>query len=258
MELVACEAYFGFRPTFMTEKLEELHQIKISRETTRQIMIESGVWMAKNKKSPVIHQQRERRHCCGELVQIDGSPHAWFEDRGEPCTLLVYIDDATGRTYGKFAEAETTAAYMIATREYIKKYGRPLAFYSDKYSVFRINIPGSTRKESLTQFGRALKELEIKLIYANSPQAKGRVERANQTLQDRLVKELRLRNISTIEEGNRYLEEFFCKHNEKFMMNPKKEIDLHQAALPDDALDKILCMKEYRKALSLWKFSTET
>ena len=181
-ELVTFETYAGFRPTFMCEKLKELHGIIISRETTRQIMIQMGVWEVNKKKCPVIHQQHKRRTRSGELVQIDGSPHAWFERRGEPCVLIVFIDDATGQTYGKFFESETTEAYMKTTHEYIIKYGRPLAFYSDKYGVFRINKSSCLKRELTTQFGIACKELDIELICANSLQAKGIYERFHQTI----------------------------------------------------------------------------
>lgn len=247
MELITCELYSGFGPTFMTEKLAKYHQIKISRETIRQLMIEAGVWIPKNKKRPVIHQQRQRRARYGELLQIDGSPHAWFEERGESCALLVFIDDATGQTYGKFFESETTAAYMITIREYIQKYGKPQALYSDRHGIFRINKPGSIKKESLTQFGRALKELEIELLWANSPQAKGRVERANKTLQDRLVKEMRLAGIRDIERANEFLEGgFWESYNQKFAINPRIEGDVHRKCKNWD-LENILCEKYYRK-----------
>lgn len=247
LELVTCEMYDGFGPTFMCEKLEQLHGIKICPETTRQLMVESGVWVANQKKRPVIHQQRKRRARWGELVQIDGSPHAWFEDRGDPCVLIVFIDDATGLTYGKFCKSETTENYMIVTREYLMKYGRPLALYSDKHGIFRVNIPGSTKKESITQFGRVLKELDIELICANSPQAKGRVERANSTLQDRLVKELRLARVSTIEEGNEFLESYWKIHNSKFSVSPENKHDAHRKVLLEHDLSKIFSIKQYRK-----------
>lgn len=247
LEIVTCDIYAGFGPTLMCEKLEKLHRIKISRETTRHWMIESGVWEANKKRRPVIHQQRQRRARCGELIQLDGSPHPWFEDRGDPCCLIVLIDDATGRTYGKFFEAETTKAYMVTVKEYIKLYGRPLAFYPDKFSVFRINKPGCLKKELLTQFGRACKELGIELICANSPQAKGRVERVNQTLQDRLVKEMRLAGINTIEEGNRFLPNFWKEFNKQFMVLPKNQNDAHLPLLPEQNLERILCIKNLRK-----------
>jgi hypothetical protein len=246
-ELITCEAYTGFGPTFMCEKLKELHKIVICPETTRQLMIRGGVWEANKKKCPVVHQQRKRRARFGELIQIDGSPHAWFEDRGDPCVLIVFIDDATGRTYGSFFKSETTEAYMVTTWEYIIKNGRPLAFYSDKYGVFRINMIGCIKKESMTQFGRACKELDIGLLYANSPQAKGRVERNNKTQQDRLVKELRLKGINTIEKANQFLHnEYWDIFNQKFSVEPELKENAHRELLPEHDLEKILCYKTYR------------
>jgi transposase len=246
MELVTCEKYEGFRPTFMCEKLTELHGITICTETTRQLMIQSGVWEVHKKKSPVIHQQRKRRARFGELIQIDGSPHAWFEDRGDPCVLIVFIDDATGHTYGKFFQAETTEAYMTTTKEYIMKYGRPLAFYPDKHGIFRINRPGCLKKELMTQFGRACKELDIDLFCANSPQAKGRVERCNQTQQDRLIKELRLANLSTIEEANKFLPKYWDLFNKKFAVVAESKEDAHRKITSEHDIDKILCYKSDR------------
>ncbi len=246
-ELVTTELYKGFRPTFMCEKLHELHGIKISVETTRQLMIANGVWEANKKKRPVIHQQRKRRARFGELNQIDGSPHTWFEDRGDPCVLINFVDDATGLTYGNFFKAETTKAYMITVKKYIKKYGRPLAFYPDKHSIFRINKPGCVKAELITQFGRACKELDIELICANSPQAKGRVEKNNSTQQDRLVKELRLAGINTIKEANVFLDNIYWdKFNAKFVIQPEIKMDAHREILPEHDLDKILCYKEHR------------
>ena len=211
VEIVTNQIYEGFGPTLMCEKLEELHSIKISKETTRQIMTKCGVWWSRKEKRPVIHQQRIRRARWGELEQVDGSFHAWLEDRGDKCNLTVFIDDATGHTYGKFSERETTADYLQVLFEYIKLYGVPEALYSDKHSIFRINKGNSTKKENFTQFGRVLHELGVALIYAHSPQAKGRVEKANGTLQYRLIKEMRLAGISTIAEANRFLEGFWPK-----------------------------------------------
>lgn len=245
-EIVTSDLYIGFGPTLMCEKLEEYHRIKISRETTRQIMIQNEVWIAHKEKRPVIHQQRQRRARRGELVQIDGSHHAWFEDRGEPCVLLVFIDDATGQTYARFFEEETTFGYMMTTKEYIIKHGKPLTMYSDKYCVFRVNNAKDKEKVRLTQFGRALKELGIQLLYANSPQAKGRVERANQTLQDRLVKEMRLAVICTIEAGNKFLKTFLPRFNKQFAKKPRCEEDAHQKILPEVDLDRLFCDKELR------------
>lgn len=134
IELIGMDLYQDFGPTYMTEILERNHQILVSRETIRKLMTSQGLWKSKKEKSPVVHQQRERRARCGELTQIDGSPHAWFEERGEKCTLIVFIDDATGRTYGKFFPTETTSAYLETTYEYIKKYGKPEAMYSDRHN----------------------------------------------------------------------------------------------------------------------------
>lgn len=246
-ELITCELYMGFGPTFMCEILEKRHQIKISKETARQLMILNGAWKEKTKKSPVIHQQRQRRARFGELIQIDGSPHLWFEDRGERCTLIVFIDDATGQIHCKFFKSETTHAYMETALEYFSKYGKPRAFYSDKHSIFRINMPNCKQKEQFTQFGRAIKELEIELICASSPQAKGRVERVNQTLQNRLVKELRIRKISTIEDANHFLKETYLEEfNKKFTVLPASEEDAHRKIEKDIDFSEILCEKYIR------------
>lgn len=254
-EIIAEPLYRDFRPTFMCEKLEERHTIKVSKETTRQIMIECGLWRSRKERRPVIHQQRQRRPRLGELVQIDGSPHAWLEDRAEPCCLLVFIDDATGRTYGKFFESETTAGYMQTMREYLKKYGAPLAVYSDKHGIFRVNKGENTKTENFTQFGRALHELDIDLIYAHSPQAKGRVERTNETLQDRLIKEMRLAGVNTISEANNFLEIFWPKYNKKFRKVAAMEEDAHRALPSYINLEAILCRKEQRKVSKNLEFS---
>jgi len=247
-ELVTIELYLGFGPTFMCEKLHERHGLKISIETTRKLMIQNGVWIPHKKKCPVIHQQRKRRARCGELVQIDGSPHAWFEDRGDPCVLISFVDDATGQTYGRFFKTETTRAYMITAWIYFSKYGRPLAFYSDKHSIFRVNRPGCLKKDLITQFGRACKELEIDPICANSPQAKGRVERNNRTQQDRLIKELRLQGINTMEEANEYLDNvYWDKFNKQFAVSPESSKDAHRKLLPVHNLKKILSYRQQGK-----------
>lgn len=247
--IIARDIYAGFGPTLMSEKLDALHGMKLSRETVRKIMIQIGRWEPNSIKRPVVHQQRMRRARYGELVQIDGSPHNWFEDRGKRCNLLVYIDDATGRTFGKFCKVESTEAYMDITREYIKRFGKPRSFYSDKHGIFRVNHPNCFKEEMITQFGRALKELDIELICANSPQAKGRVERANGTLQDRLVKELRLAKITTIEEANKFLEEtgYWEKHNDKFSVPPVSSENAHRECPSKEALDSIFCAKSVRK-----------
>lgn len=240
--------YSDFGPTLAHEKLTEVHKLTLSRESVRKLMIEEGLWKPRRAKKGAVHQMRERRACFGELVQIDGSEHAWFEERGERCTLLVYIDDATGKLLELwFVPDETFFAYGAASRHYFERYGKPVAFYSDKHGIFRVNseLPmGAT--SGLTQFGRAMQELDIQIICANSPQAKGRVERANQTLQDRLVKELRLRNLSTIEAGNQYLPEFCEDFNRRFAVPARSMHDAHRPLLKTENLDLILTRQATR------------
>jgi hypothetical protein len=209
-------------------------------------MITEGVWQPKRRKQARIHQRRPRRPCLGELVQIDGSPHAWFEDRGPRCTLIVFIDDATGRLLAlHFAPAETTWAYLRTLGQYLSQHGRPVALYSDKHSIFRVNRP--EREGELTQFSRALKTLDIEPIHANSPQAKGRVERANQTLQDRLVKELRLHGIRDLDTANAYLPDFMSSYNARFAVEPQSAVDAHRPVLHRaEELDLILSLHHHR------------
>jgi transposase len=236
------EHYRDFGPTLAHEKLVEVHGLKLSDESVRRLMIEEGVWKPKRAKQPSVHHMRERRACLGELVQIDGSDHAWFEERGPKCTLLVYIDDATGQL-GElwFVPDETFFAYCEASRHYFERYGKPVAFYSDKHGIFRVNQEQTVGLGSgLTQFGRAMQDLDIQIICANTPQAKGRVERANQTLQDRLVKELRLRGISDMAAGNAFLPEFREDFNRRFAVQPRSSHDAHRPLLKTENLDIIL------------------
>jgi len=238
--------YHDFGPTLAHEKLT-IKGVKLSVEAVRQLMIAEGLWQPRRARRPVIHQLRERRARLGELVQIDGSPHDWFEGRAEKCTLLVFVDDATSRLmHLQFVEAETTFNYFVAVRCYITGFGKPLAFYSDKFSVFRVNIPNALSGTGLTQFGRAMKELDIELICAHSPQAKGRVERANQTLQDRLTKELRLRGISSIEEANAYLPEFIQEYNARFAVTPRSSESAHRSLQKGEDLERVLTLCERR------------
>jgi transposase len=240
--------YEDFGPTLAHEKLTEVHQLQISRESVRRIMIAEQIWKPKRAKQSAIHQLRERRACFGELVQLDGSDHAWFEDRGPKCTLLVYIDDATGQLMELwFVPDETFFAYCEATRHYLERYGKPVAFYSDKHGIFRVNQARPLGLSSgLTQFGRAMQELDIQIICANSPQAKGRIERANQTLQDRLVKELRLRGISDMETANAFLPEVREDYNRRFAVLPRSSHNAHRPLLKADNLELILTHQETR------------
>lgn len=238
--------YPDFGPTLATEKLA-IEGVSLSVETVRQLLIGEGLWKAKCVRRPVIHQLRERRARWGELVQIDGSPHDWFEGRARKCTLLVFVDDATSRLmYLQLVAAETTFNYFAAVRSYVTQFGKPLAFYSDKFGVFRVNIPNALSGTGLTQFGRALKELDIELICAHSPQAKGRVERANQTLQDRLTKELRLRGLSSLESANAYLPEFIAAYNARFAVAPRSAESAHRPLGKGQELERVLALCERR------------
>ena len=239
--------YSDFGPTLAREKIVEKHGIQISTESVRQIQIAEGLWKAKTKKRITVHQLRQRRASLGELIQIDGSPHAWFEDRGPRCTLLVFIDDATGKLVELFfCPLESFFNYAEATKRYFKRYGKPLAFYSDKHGIFRVNIKNSLSEDSLTQFGRAMKELDVEIICANTPQAKGRVEKANRTLQDRLVKEMRLLNISSIDEANAFMPQFIQDFNQRFAVSPRSQQDQHRPLSPQDQLDLSLSWQETR------------
>ena len=234
--------YYDFGPTLAAEKLA-LEGLSLSVESVRQLLIREGLWKAKRVRRVVIHQLRERRARWGELVQIDGSPHDWFEGRAPKCTLLVFVDDATSRLmYLQFVAAETTFNYFAAVRSYLTEFGKPLALYSDKFGVFRVNIPNPLSGTGLTQFGRALKELDIELICAHSPQAKGRVERANQTLQDRLTKELRLGGICSLEAANAYLPEFIAAYNERFAVAPRSAESAHRPLSKGEDLDRLLTL----------------
>lgn len=224
--------YYDFGPKFAAEKLYEKHAIKINKETLRQWMVEWGLWKAKRQKQAKIHPQRDRRNCFGELTQIDGSPHPWFEERGPKCCLLVAIDDATSQLCSlHFEPTETTAGYFKLMSKYIVDHGIPLATYSDQHGIFRINLP-TAGEDTETQFGRAARQLGIEVICAHSPEAKDRVERANQTLQDRLVKEMRLLGISDIESANAYLPTYMKDHNSRFAVEAQSLENAHRKDLP--------------------------
>ncbi len=242
------EHYADFGPTLAHEKLTERHDIHVSVETLRQWMIADGLWVPHAKRKPRVYQPRYRRDCLGELIQIDGSHHDWFEGRSPKCCLLVYIDDDTGRLMNlRFSETESAFDYMVATREYIDQHGKPTAFYSDRHAVFHVS-KRDAQTDRLTQFGRVLQDLNIELICANSSQAKGRVERANKTLQDRLVKEMRLQGINTIEQANIWLPDFITDFNRRFAKPARYPKDMHRTVRESkDELDDIFAWQELRK-----------
>ena len=243
------EQYHDFGPTLAHEKLTEEHGFNISDEAVRQIMIKAGIWKGKKRKHPKVHQMRVRRPARGELIQIDGSPHAWFEDRRDSCCLLVLIDDATSEIMGlRFVENECLQGYFDVIRDYLKRCGRPLALYSDRHTIFHVPQVEALRGTGETQFGRAMRSLDIEVIPANSPQAKGRVERMNGTLQDRLIKEMRLDKVNDIETANTWVPQFIKKHNRRFAIAPASPIDAHRKAIPKDAeLDHVFSLQSQRK-----------
>lgn len=236
------DRYPDFGPTFASEQLACRDGIIVKRETLRKSMIAAGLWEPSRKRRHRPHPPRQRRPRCGELVQGDGSPHDWFEGRAPRCSLLLYVDDATSRIgAGRFDTAESTDAYFALTEQYLLAHGKPLALYVDKLAVFTTTKPNGAFSNDPTQFARAMQELEIELICANSPQAKGRVERANRTLQDRLTKELRLNGISSIGDANDFLPDFIARYNQQFSVTPFTEMNAHRPLQPHEDLHRILC-----------------
>lgn len=242
------EHYAGYGPTLASEKLLERHGLDVPRETLRSWMRDAGLWLTRQQRR-TFHQSRARREHFGELVQIDGSEHRWFGPDHPACTLLVFIDDSTSRLMQlQFVPSESTESYFGALEGYLTAHGCPVAFYSDKHTVFRIAKADAIGGQGMTQFGRALAELNIEILCANSSQAKGRVERANRTLQDRLVKELQLEGIVTIATANAHLPGFMERFNEKFSLPPARPGDLHRPLkVTLSRLRDILCRREMRR-----------
>jgi DNA-binding Lrp family transcriptional regulator len=237
-------SYHGFGPTLLGQTLAERDDIVVSREWLRALLIANGLWKPRQRRRS-IHPLRERRPCFGELVQMDGSPHHWFEERGPRSTLLLAIDDATSNvTAGRFDPAETSDGYFLLLKAHLMAYGRFGAAYTDKHSIFRYSGTG-TDTTIVTQLQRALDELEIELICANSPQAKGRIERANRTFQDRLIKAMRLEQIATIEAANAFLPSFIADHNRRFAIPAAMPEDAHRSIVGFD-LETILCRHDER------------
>lgn len=235
--------YYDCKPLFVSEKLQERHEMNYSSEFTRQLMIEHKLWFSRQFKGN-LHQRRPRRECEGELVQMDASDHNWFEGRGPRCHLHLLVDDATSKILGGcFRPEETTEGYFQACFPYFEKRGLPKSFYTDKRGTFVVN-QGEDRGD--TQFGRALKELGIAIILAHSPEAKGRIERVFGILQERLIWEMRIQGISTIEDANGFLPSFFEKYNKMFSVEPSNPFDAHRSLSQTQNLKYILCTKDTR------------
>ena len=249
-----------FGPTLAVEYLGKLDGEELSEETLRQWLIEAGMWSARRRGAP--HRQwRERREHWGEMIQMDGSDHDWFEGRREKASMMVMIDDATNWTHAKFFESETTSAAMTVFGEYVGHYGLPRSLYVDRASIYE-TTRDSTVEEALqetaplTQFGRAMRELGVELILAHSPQAKGRVERRHGVFQDRFVKALRLQQINTRESANSYLErEYLDELNEKFPVAARSSLNLHRPLPRGLNLNHVLCYQEQRVVQNDWTVS---
>ena len=242
--------YKDFGPTLASEKLLERDGVSISDETLRSWLLEAGDWK-RVRKGRRHRQWRERKGHRGEMVQIDGSHHAWFEDRGDPCVLMGYIDDATGDVFGGFYDYEGTMPAMDSFKRYIRKRGLPLEVYLDKHSTYKSTAKATIEEqlegvEPLSEFERALKELGVEVSHAHSPQAKGRIERLFRTFQDRVIKEMRLRGIKTIEEGNQFLEKYLPLYNKRFSVRPREKDDVHRPLPRGIDLSAILCIKTER------------
>ena len=252
------ERYDDFGPTFACEKLREKHGIEISISALRRIMVKGGVWHSRKQKAR--HKAwRQRRSRTGMLVLLDGSIHNWFEGRGKRCVLIIFIDDATSRIlYGEFVVSEDTVHLMGAARRYIERCGRPIEMYVDRDSIYKTNRQATVEEElrdmhPLTQYTRAMDELGIRMIFALSPQAKGRVERSFETHQDRLVKELRLEGINTMEAANRFLQGTYIPgHNERFALAPAEAKDAHRALMAQYKLDRIFSIRTERTVYNDW------
>jgi transposase len=237
--------YPDFGPTLFTEKLAEREGITVSRETVRTWLLEAGEWK-KHRKRKIHRQWRERKDHYGEMLQMDGSHHDWFEGRGPLCVLMAYIDDATGSVYGRFYDYEGTIPAMDSFKRYITTYGLPMSVYLDKHTTYKswVRKDEFQEAEPISQFGRALQELNVRKLHAHSPQAKGRIERLFHTFQDRVVKEMRLKGVSTIEEANEFLLSYLPVYNRRFSVTPKEKENLHRTVTVD--LDTVLCIKTER------------
>ena len=254
--------YADYGPTLAVECMSEEAGVAVPIETLRQWLLAAGLWRKCRKRRPY-RQRRARKEYFGELVQMDGSHHDWFEGRRDWAVLMVLIDDATSEVFAWFSEEETTIAAMEAFRGYVGGYGLPQALYVDRDSIYRCDREGTIAenlagKEPTTQFGRAMEELDVRIIMAHSPQAKGRVERVNGTLQDRLVKALRRAKISELESANRFLQEkFLPAFNRRFAKKAAKPGDLHRRVPRGLDLARVLSIRETRVVQNDWTLRFE-
>ncbi len=241
--------YRGFGPTLLSEKLQERHQVRINRETVRQWLLAAGFWH-RQRQARTPHVWRERKACAGEMVQLDGSHHDWLEGRGPHLVLMAYIDDATSQVFARFYDYEGTQPALDSFYRYVRRYGLPQSLYADRHTTYRSpakrtvedELAGRARPQS--QFERAMSELGVTLIPAYSPQAKGRVERLFRTLQDRLIKELRLAKVTTPEAANRFLEGYLPSYNRRFRRLPQSAVNLHRPTPPRAQLLRSLAQRE--------------
>jgi hypothetical protein len=252
VKLLKEDKYEGFGPTLAAEKFREREKIEVGREKMRQIMQTNGMEYRRHRRNKgKIHQWRERKHNVGEMIQIDGSEHDWLEGRGPKVVFMGYIDDASNEVYGRFYKYEGTYPAMDSFGRYVKEKGLPKSIYIDRHSTYLTTRKPNIEEElkgryAKTQFGRAIEELEVEIIYAESAEAKGRIERLFDTLQDRMIKEMRLEGIKTMEEANRFVEEYLPKHNARFMKEPIGRDNLHREIPKDIKLDEVFCIKEKR------------
>jgi len=244
--------YYGFQATFSSDKLEDKDIIIVIRETLRKWLLEAK-YIKQKRKSKKFRKRRERKECFGVMVQMDGSHHDWLEGRGPWLVIMGYIDDATNKVFARFYMYEGTMPAMDSFKRYAKKYGLPRSIYLDCHSTYRALKKDIFRskffemEEAMSQFERSMKELEVEVIHAKSPQAKGRVERLFKTLQDRLVKELRLANAKTLEEANQVLDKYLVDHNRKFEVEPRSKANVHRKISKGTRLADIFCIKDIRK-----------
>jgi hypothetical protein len=243
--------YDDFGPTLASEHLAR-DGLELNRETLRQWMSEAGLWRPRRRRLKAVHTWRPRRASFGELVMADGSPFDWLEGRGPELNLIAMIDDATSRLWAWFDVSESTRAHMVTLKGWLTRFGRPVALYTDKHSTFKVNRPPDLNEQlagepAQTQFARALKELDIEWIAAHSPQAKGRVERVFETLQDRLVKEMRLAGIRSANQANQFLEnQFLPEWNERFTEPARRSRDAHRPLRRTHHLEAILSFRQPR------------